>query len=134
MIHIASKDYSARTVARGCKCSRALYYEDIHVASKLGSQLLHLQSTTESFTSGWPTPLLYCACVEESNDYILNLLGSQYDVTRRYTTLGLTFLSIKIVSLHRQECGCSSELLRCNASNTGIELKSIPAFQHNIIM
>ena len=60
---------SARTVVRGYKCSRALYYEDI--ASKLillGSQLLHLQSTTESFTS---THLLYCACVEESNDYIL---------------------------------------------------------------
>ena len=35
--------------------------------------------------------------------------------------LGLTFLSIKIVSLHRQEHGCSSELLRRNASDAGIE-------------
>ena len=42
--------------------------------------------------------------------------------------LGLTFLSIIIVSLHRQECGCSSELLRCNAGDVGIEIKSIPAF------
>ena len=37
--------------------------------------------------------------------------------------LGLTFLSIKIVSLHRQERGCSSELLRRSASDAGIEIK-----------
>ena len=44
------------------------------------------------------------------------------------TMLGLTFLSIKIVSFHRQERGCSSELLRRNASNARIEIeiKSIP--------
>ena len=48
--------------------------------------------------------------------------------------LGLTFLFIKMVSLHRQEHGCSSELLRRNTSNAGIEIKSIPAFQCNIIM
>ena len=36
----------------------------------------------------------------------------------------------KIVSLHRQEHGCSSELLRRNASDAGIEIKSIPVFQH----
>ena len=48
-------------------------------------------------------------------------------------TLGLTFLSIKIVSLHRQEHGCSSELLRCSASNAGIEIESIPAFQCNVL-
>ena len=47
-------------------------------------------------------------------------------------TLGVMFLSIKIVSLQRD--GCSSELLRCNASDIGIEIKSIPAFQCNIIM
>ena len=44
--------------------------------------------------------------------------------------LGLTFLSIKIVSLHRQEHGCSSELLRCSASDAGI---AIPAFQCNVL-
>ena len=50
-------------------------------------------------------------------------------------TLGLTFLSIKIVSLHRQEHGCSSELLRCNASNAGTEIKStIPAFQRSVAL
>ena len=51
-------------------------------------------------------------------------------------TLGLTFLSIKIASLHRQEHGCSSELLRRNTSDAGIEIKSILAFQrkcHNVI-
>ena len=48
--------------------------------------------------------------------------------------LGLTFLSIKIVSLHRQEHGCSSELLRRNASDAGIEIKSIPAFQCSVEM
>ena len=44
--------------------------------------------------------------------------------------LGLTFLSIKIVSLHREEYDCSSELLRDNASIAGIEIESIPAFQY----
>ena len=45
----------------------------------------------------------------------------------------LTLLSIKMVSLHREEHGCSSELLGHNASGAGIEIKSIPAFQCNII-
>ena len=40
-------------------------------------------------------------------------------------------LSIKIILLHRQECGCSSELL---ASIAGIEIKSTPVFQCNVIM
>ena len=40
------------------------------------------------------------------------------------------FLSIKIVWLHRQEHGCS----RRNASNSGIEIESIPAFQCNVIV
>ena len=35
-----------------------------------------------------------------------------------------------MVSLHRQEHGCSSELLRCSASNAGIEIKSI---QRNVL-
>ena len=48
-------------------------------------------------------------------------------------TLGLMFLSIKIVSLHRKEHGCSSELLGHNASVAGIEIKSISAFQCNVI-
>ena len=48
--------------------------------------------------------------------------------------LGLTFLSIKIVLLHRQERDYSSELLSCNASIARIEIKSIPAFQCDIIM
>ena len=48
-------------------------------------------------------------------------------------TLGLTLLSIKIVLLHRQEHGCSSELPRHNASDAGIEIKSIPVFQRNVI-
>ena len=30
--------------------------------------------------------------------------------------------------------GCSSELLRHNASGTGIEIKSIPAFQCNVLV
>ena len=37
-------------------------------------------------------------------------------------------LPIKIVSLYRQEHGCSSELLRCSSSDAGIEIKSIPVF------
>ena len=45
----------------------------------------------------------------------------------------IMFLSI-IVSLHRQEHGCSSELLRHNASDAGIEIKSILAFQHNVLV
>ena len=40
----------------------------------------------------------------------------------------------KNVSLHRQEHGCSSELLRHNTSDAGIEIKSISVFQHNVIM
>ena len=48
-------------------------------------------------------------------------------------TLGLMFLSIKIVSLHRQGHGCSSELLGYNASDARIEIKSIPVFQRNVI-
>ena len=59
--------------------------------------------------------------------------GSQYDVTGHWMTLGLTLLSIKIVLLYRQEHGCSSELPRCNASDAGIEIKSIPVFQRNVI-
>ena len=47
--------------------------------------------------------------------------------------LGLMFLSIKIVLLHRQEYGCSSELLRRSASDAGIEIESIPAFQRNVL-
>ena len=47
--------------------------------------------------------------------------------------LELMCLSIKIVSLHRQEHGCSSELLRRIASDAGIEFKSVPAFQRNVI-
>ena len=34
----------------------------------------------------------------------------------------------------QKEHGCSSELLRRNASNAGIEIKSIPAFQRNVIV
>ena len=55
--------------------------------------------------------------------------GSQYDVTRCYRANVSVY---KIVSLHRQECDCSSELLRCNASDAGI--KFIPVFQHNVIV
>ena len=38
-----------------------------------------------------------------------------------------------VVSLHRQEHGCSSELRRRSASDAGIEIKSIPAFQRNVL-
>ena len=39
----------------------------------------------------------------------------------------------KIVSFHRQEHGCSSELLRRSASDARIEIKSIPVFQCNVL-
>ena len=41
--------------------------------------------------------------------------------------------SVSVFSFHRQEHGCSSELLRCSASDAGIEIKSIPAFQRNVL-
>ena len=51
-------------------------------------------------------------------------------------TLGLAFLFIKIVSLHIQECGCSSELLRHNTSNAdaGIEIESISVTLRNMLV
>ena len=42
--------------------------------------------------------------------------------------------NVFVYKKHRQECGCSSELLRHNASDAGIEIKSIPVFQCNVIM
>ena len=68
-------------------------------------------------------------------NYTSNNFQSDADLSSVHNmTLGLMFLSIKIVLLHRQEHSCSSELLRYNASDTRIEIKSIPAFQCNIIM
>ena len=36
--------------------------------------------------------------------------------------------------MHREQHGCSSELLRYSASDVGIEIKPIPVFQLNVIV
>ena len=48
-------------------------------------------------------------------------------------TLNDARANVKIVLLSREEHGCSSELLRHNASIAVIEIKSISASQCNVI-